>query len=101
MNKTADTILKDFLDEVDYTLEVETPGVGDKEFYDRPYTQCKQALLNDMLEIVGEDAQGVQLVEPEDYRSDEWEQVGYNDAKAELRQKLHQYFSQDNQEGKT
>lgn len=43
--KDLDEILKDFSDAVDYVLEMGNDAPAKVEFFDRPYTEAKTALL--------------------------------------------------------
>lgn len=54
---TIEEILKDFLDETDFVLATGPADTDDRDFFDRPYTQATQQLLDlfrDMtLEVIG------------------------------------------------
>jgi hypothetical protein len=54
MSQSLNEILKEFLDEVDYTLGVETPGVGDRDFFERPYTQAKAEIKALFIELISD-----------------------------------------------
>lgn len=105
MNKTADTILKALTSNTGEEYHKLHTGRQDFAIADarmRYYeSRAQQALLNDILALVGPDSEQGDPVKNSIVPMQFTEVVLINEFKHELRKKIRQYFGQDNQGGRT